>query len=31
MSDDGDVFVPHLDACFLVVDEYERIVFTNGD
>ncbi|MGW5648439.1 SRPBCC domain-containing protein [Saccharopolyspora sp. NPDC003752] len=30
MSDDGDAFVPHLDACFLVVDEYERIVFTNA-
>ncbi|WP_033290619.1 SRPBCC domain-containing protein [Amycolatopsis jejuensis] len=30
MSDDGDVFVPHLDACFLVVDEYERLVFTNA-
>lgn len=30
MSDDGEEFVPHLDACFLVVDEYERIVFTNA-
>jgi uncharacterized protein YndB with AHSA1/START domain len=30
MSDDGDTFVPHLNACFLVVDEYERIVFTNS-
>ncbi|UYM07377.1 SRPBCC domain-containing protein [Solicola gregarius] len=30
MSDDGDAFVPHLDACFLVIDEYERIVFTNA-
>jgi uncharacterized protein YndB with AHSA1/START domain len=30
MSDDGDTFVPHLDACFLVVEEYERIVFTNA-
>ncbi|WP_329072356.1 SRPBCC domain-containing protein [Amycolatopsis sp. NBC_01480] len=30
MSDDGDAFVPHLDACFLVVEEYERIVFTNA-
>ncbi|OXM59731.1 SRPBCC domain-containing protein [Amycolatopsis vastitatis] len=29
-SDDGDRFVPHLDACFLVVEEYERIVFTNA-
>jgi uncharacterized protein YndB with AHSA1/START domain len=23
-------FVPHLDACFLAVDELERIVFTNA-
>jgi len=30
LSDDGEVFVPHLDACFLVVDEYQRIVFTNA-
>lgn len=30
MSDDGAEFVPHLNACFLVVDEYERIVFTNA-
>ncbi|SDI38128.1 Activator of Hsp90 ATPase homolog 1-like protein [Actinokineospora alba] len=30
MSDDGDAFVPHLDGCFLVVDDYERIVFTNA-
>lgn len=29
MSEDGGTFVPHLDACFLVVDEFERIVFTN--
>lgn len=29
MSDDGAEFVPHLDASFLVVDELERIVFTN--
>jgi uncharacterized protein YndB with AHSA1/START domain len=29
MSDDGVVFAPHLDACFLVVDKLERIVFTN--
>ncbi len=29
MSDDGITFVPHMDACFLVVDEGERIVFTN--
>lgn len=30
MSEDGQEFVPHLDACFLVVEERERIVFTNA-
>jgi uncharacterized protein YndB with AHSA1/START domain len=30
MSDDGIEFTPHLDACFLAVDEGERIVFTNA-
>jgi uncharacterized protein YndB with AHSA1/START domain len=30
LSDDGEEFVPHLDATFLVVDELERIVFTNA-
>jgi uncharacterized protein YndB with AHSA1/START domain len=30
MSDDGVAFVPHLDACFLVVDPLERLVFTNA-
>ncbi|MBB3049933.1 uncharacterized protein YndB with AHSA1/START domain [Prauserella isguenensis] len=30
MSDDGTTFSPHLDACFLAVDEFERIVFTNA-
>ncbi|PKV99617.1 uncharacterized protein YndB with AHSA1/START domain [Amycolatopsis echigonensis] len=30
MSEDGRTFVPHLDACFLVVEDYERIVFTNA-
>jgi uncharacterized protein YndB with AHSA1/START domain len=30
MSDDGVEFVPHLDACFLVVDALERLVFTNA-
>ncbi|WP_432841985.1 SRPBCC domain-containing protein [Dactylosporangium sp. CA-092794] len=30
MSEDGAGFVPHLDACFLAVEEYERIVFTNA-
>jgi uncharacterized protein YndB with AHSA1/START domain len=29
LSDDGVEFVPHVDASFLVVDEFERIVFTN--
>ncbi|EFC82168.1 SRPBCC domain-containing protein [Parafrankia sp. EUN1f] len=30
LSDDGVEFVPHMDATFLVVDELERIVFTNA-
>jgi uncharacterized protein YndB with AHSA1/START domain len=30
LSDDGADFVPHMDAAFLVVDELERIVFTNA-
>ena len=30
MSDDGVDFVPHLDACFLVADAFERVVFTNA-
>lgn len=31
MSDDGGAaFAPHLDACFIAVDERERIVFTNA-
>ena len=30
MSDDGVAFVPHMDASFLVVDEHERLVFTNA-
>jgi len=30
MSDDGVEFAPHLDASFLVVDDLERIVFTNA-
>jgi uncharacterized protein YndB with AHSA1/START domain len=29
-SDDGIDFVTHLDACFIVVDNLERIVFTNA-
>lgn len=30
MSEDGAEFVPHLDGCFLVVEDRVRIVFTNG-
>ncbi|EHR48489.1 hypothetical protein SacmaDRAFT_0177 [Saccharomonospora marina XMU15] len=30
MSEDGITFVPHVDACFLLVDEFARIVFTNA-
>lgn len=30
MSEDGEPFSPHLDACFLAVDDEERIVFTNA-
>lgn len=30
MSDDGTAFAPHMDACFLVVEELDRIVFTNA-
>ncbi|MBN3929451.1 SRPBCC domain-containing protein [Streptomyces verrucosisporus] len=30
LSEDGGGFVPHLDACFLAVDELHRIVFTNA-
>ena len=30
MSDDGVAFGPHLDACFVVVETGERIVFTNA-
>jgi uncharacterized protein YndB with AHSA1/START domain len=30
MSEDGSVFVPHSDACFLVVEEGRRLVFTNA-
>ena len=30
VSDDGVEFVPHVDACFLVVDKASRIVFTNA-
>ncbi len=30
MSDDGETFVPHTDSVFLVVEEGERLVFTNA-
>ncbi|CAI7974202.1 Polyketide cyclase [Frankia sp. Hr75.2] len=30
LSDDGVEFLPHVDASFLLVDELERIVFTNA-
>ncbi|SNS11884.1 SRPBCC domain-containing protein [Actinomadura mexicana] len=30
LSDDGAEFVPHMDACFLAVEEAHRIVFTNA-
>ena len=30
MSEDGDDFVAHMDASFLLVEELERIVFTNA-
>lgn len=29
MSDDGVTFVPHVDMCFVLVEEFERLVFTN--
>ena len=30
MSDDGAEFVPHLEATFVVVEDQQRIVFTNA-
>ena len=30
LSKDGVTFVPHTDGCFIVVDDLERIVFTNA-
>jgi uncharacterized protein YndB with AHSA1/START domain len=30
ISDDGVEFAPHIDALFLVVDDRERLVFTNA-
>jgi uncharacterized protein YndB with AHSA1/START domain len=30
MCEDGIEFGPHIDGCFLVVDPFERVVFTNA-
>lgn len=30
ISEDGTTFSPHIDACFLCVEPFERIVFTNA-
>lgn len=30
LSDDGAEYVPHTDACFVAVDDLERMVFTNA-
>lgn len=30
MSENGGEFAPHLSACFLAIDDLERIVFTNA-
>jgi uncharacterized protein YndB with AHSA1/START domain len=30
ISEDGGAFMPHLCACFLAIDDLERIVFTNA-
>lgn len=30
ISEDGGDFAPHLSACFLAIDDGERIVFTNA-
>jgi uncharacterized protein YndB with AHSA1/START domain len=30
VSDDGVEFAPHVDASFVVVDQFERLVFTNA-
>ncbi|MCH1884332.1 SRPBCC domain-containing protein [Agrococcus sp. ARC_14] len=30
MSDDGEAFVPHTDGIFLVVEQGQRLVFTNA-
>jgi uncharacterized protein YndB with AHSA1/START domain len=30
ISEDGSDFLPHINACFLAVDDRERIVFTDA-
>lgn len=30
MSEPGADFVPHLDGCFLIADEHERLIFTTA-
>jgi uncharacterized protein YndB with AHSA1/START domain len=30
ISEDGGDFMPHLNGCFLAIDDLERIVFTNA-
>ncbi|NMN97207.1 SRPBCC family protein [Antrihabitans stalactiti] len=30
ISEDGGEFMPHINGCFLAIDEVERIVFTNS-
>lgn len=30
ISEDGGPFVPHMQACFLAIDDRERLVFTNA-
>ena len=30
ISENGGEFMPHLSACFLAIDDFERIVFTNA-
>lgn len=30
ISENGGAFTPHLSACFLAIDDLERIVFTNA-
>ena len=30
ISEDGGDFMPHLSACFLAIDDLERIIFTNA-